>query len=321
MTQGNPFAFERCRRSALRCLFIVLSPNVASATCVASSDALPPLLPVATNVWRVPAAGTEPDPTNGGATIQLVLVRDGMRLWLVGSGPTPAFGAALACAIERMTGRQVTDVVNTRAAPELALGNFAFPRARLWALPDVIVAMRARCAQCQDQLRSRIGAAGESLHPDRIRAPTLAVGRATQATGRLGPFVWHALPRRRGERTLVLRHRGIVIAQGLLWPGDVPDLRDTHAATMTTTLHRLRGLSSGAMLLGERGAPAAAAQLDSHLAYLEGLRNSLASQLGSAEGASVSADLPAFAGLPGYPTTHPLNVQRMWRELELELFR
>jgi hypothetical protein len=297
---------------------------MAVAACDASGiETSPRLLVVAPNVWRVPAARGEADAANGGVTIQLVLVRDGARSWLIGSGPTPAFGAALACAIERDTGRRVTDIVNTRAAPELALANIAFPTARLWALADVIEAMRARCATCLARLKARIGEVGASLKAEAIRAPKLPVGTAQQRRGRLGPFDWLALPRRPGERTLVLRHRAsrVVIAQGLVWAGDLPDLREAESEAMRASLHRLRGFAADATLLGEQGDPERGAQaVDTQLVYLDALRRAIAPQLATGD-AAARADLPAFAHLPGYAATHPLNVQRVWRELEPGLFR
>ena len=109
-------------------LALLWTPASVSAACDTAAADWPQLQPVSPNVWRVAAARGDPVASNRGVTTQLVLVRDGARLWLIGSGPTPAFGSALACAVRRTTGRAVTDIVNTRAAPELALGNVAFER-------------------------------------------------------------------------------------------------------------------------------------------------------------------------------------------------
>lgn len=305
---------------------------VAKADAHCRDEAIPtaPLLEaVVPGVWRVPAARGDADAANRGLTIQLVVVRDGARRWLVGSGPSPVFGAALACAVRRETGAAVTDIVNTRAAPELAMGNVAFAGARLWALPDVIAAMRARCPQCQERLRARLGEAGASLQPDSIRAPSVAVPiRAAEGRRRgvFGPFDALALERAPGERTLVLRLRAapLVIAQGLVWAGDVPDLRDTDSAVLGASLHRLRPFIGARRVLGEQGPPAGVAAVDAHLTYLEALRAAITPllQRGELPGSpAAAAELPAFAGLPGYASWHPLNVQHVWRELEPTLFR
>jgi hypothetical protein len=286
---------------------------------------MPALRRIGVDVWRVDAARGEPHESNRGVTIQSLLARDGTRLWLVGSGPTPAFGAALACEIRRVLGSTVTDVVNTRAAPELAMGNAAFDGARLWALPDVIAAMRVRCEACRERLAMRLGAAGASLEPAQIRVPSVPIASRGISAGQLGPFAWRALEREPGERVLVLRHRasGMVVAQGLLWADDVPDLRDTRSDTLLASLRALERFSRGAQLLGEQGGVARPSAVAAHIDYIEAVRGAVEERLsrGEVQGASgAGIELPAFAELPGYAARHVLNVQRVWRELELRSF-
>jgi hypothetical protein len=257
-------------------------------------------------------------------TTQLVVVRDSARVWLIGSGPTPAFGHALACAIRQTAGRSATDVVNTRAAPELSMGNVAFADARLWALADVIAAMRQRCETCRERLQARIGAAGASLQPDQIRVPDRSVAPAGASAGRLGPFDWRAYERADGERVLALRHRrtGVVIAQGLLWSDGVPDLRDTRSDRLLVALRGLQGFGADATYLGEQGEPATAINVAAQIGYLEALRREVRERLRRGEDpASAVVALPQYAQWPGYSTWHRLNVQHVWRELEPEIFR
>jgi hypothetical protein len=295
--------------------------NAALPCSARDADAEPVLQRIKVDVWHIAAARGEPDASNRGVTIELLLVRDGARLWLVGSGPTPAFGAALDCAVRRTLGRRVTDVINTRAAPELALGNPAFDGARLWALPEVIDAMRTRCEACRERLARRLGAAGVSLRPEDIRVPFRPVGSRGARAGRLGPFDWRKLARAPGERVLVLRHRAsqLVVAQGLLWADDVPDLRDTRSDTLLASLRALQRLSIGARLVGEQGGVTQPAAIAANIAYLEALHRAVDAALarGDVQGAAgLGIDLPAFAELPGYAARQPLNVQHVWRELE-----
>jgi hypothetical protein len=296
------------------------------ATCdPASLPTWPVLQRVSPRLWRVAAQRGEPDAVNRGETTQLVIAVETSSVWLIGSGPSPAYGARLACAVQRATGRAVTDVINTRAAPELAMGNVAFPQATLWALPDVIASMRARCVSCLERLKSRIGQAGDSLQNDLIRPPDSAV-RAR----RLGPFDWRSLPRSspqtKGENVLVLRHRAdrVVVAQGLLWEGDVPDLHEAHVDVIASSLRALQKFSKGARLLGEQGELTQPSAIAQHLRYVKQLRVSVWAQLqrGDVQGASgASAELPEFESLPSYAARHPLDVQRVWRELEPLMFR
>ena len=328
MGQGYPQDLNATRRGALLGGLSIGMSLLAPMRSRAAPPAmpLPPTLHAAgSDCWWVEAARGEATPDNGGVTAQLALLRDGERLWLIGSGPTPAFGAALAEAARQACGQGVSDVVNTRATPELGLGNSAFPQARLWALPGVMALMNARCRECLARLRSHIGAAGASLDPAAIRPPTLAVGGAGASSGTLGPWAWRAFDRGPGERVLALRHAGqqLVVAQGLLWAGDIPDLRNLRVDALRDSLVALQDWAGSDRIVGEQGGLADAAAIGRHIAYLDALRAAIEPYLarGDLWGAAGGIELPAWAAAPGYAARHALNVQRLWLELEPTIFR
>lgn len=306
-----------------------IAPAYAAADCAAAARSVPfapQLHPLGEGRWWVAADRGEATPANGGVVAQALLLHAGSRWWLVGSGPTPAWGDALACAARAAAAAEVGDVIDTRAQPELVLGNAAFPTARLWALGDVARAMATRCRDCVARLRERLGDAAAGLDAASIRLPTHRLGRGGAAQGRLGPFRWWALPRARGERTLVLRADApaLLVAQGLVWVGGVPNLLDTDSAVLLASLRRLRGLAVGAVVLGEQGGPGSVADIDRHIAYLLALRAAVraAIERGSDQVAALEAiTLPDFADLAGHADIHALNRQRVWRELEAEAFR
>lgn len=324
---------SRGLRAALLLVGIAVAgpaPAFADPGCAPPARSVPfapQLQPLGDAGWWVAADRGEATPANGGVVAQALLLRAGRRWWLVGSGPTPAWGEALACAARAAAGAEVGELVDTRAQPELVLGNAAFPAARVWALDDVARAMAGRCRDCVARLRERIGAdAAGSLDAGAIRLPTHRLGRGGAAQGRLGPFRWWALPRSRGERTLVLRADGarLLVAQGLVWVGGVPNLRDTDSAVLLASLRRLRGLAAGAVVLGEQGGPGSVADIDRHIAYLLALRAAVRTALerGDEPVAALAAiTLPDFADLAGHADLHALNRQRVWRELEAEAFR
>jgi len=306
-------------------------PVTAGPTCPVSEAAnWPQLLPVGAGLWRIAAARGEADARNGGQISQLFVALDTQapeQLWLIGSGPTPAFGARLACALQARFARLPSDLVNSRATPELAMGNIAFEPARIWALPAVMALMNKRCQLCQDKLRAKLGpVVGASLVPAAIRTPTQAVQGPT-----LGPFDWLDLDRGMGEHVLVLRHRdsGAVLAQGLVWVGDVPDLQKSRSDLFLAALRSLQQFAGGATLLGEQGDaepadPGQASSLSSHIAYIKALRARVWAQLSAGHSLDVqdpALALPEYARLPGYAQRHPLNLQQLWKELEPQLFQ
>ena len=315
--------------------------SAASAQAVqASGLTLVPVLPedrpgqradasvTAPRAWRLPASWGETTPANAGLVTQLLAVQDGERLWLIGSGPTPRLGAALACALAQASGRRVTDVVNTRAHPELAMGNLAFEGARLWALGDVADAMARQCPQCVERLSGRLGGSGpdvDSLAGDVIRVPGHRLGQDGATQGRLGPFDWLALPLDTGVRTLVLRHRALnlVVAQGLVWVGGVPSLRGARLAQLQPSLEALQAFSGEARVLGEQGGLGDAQAIADQRRYWQQLRLAVARQVNRGGLEPLPADLAelqAYRTLPGHAEHHGLNLQRLQRELEDTLF-
>ncbi|MBT9597106.1 MAG: hypothetical protein IV094_14080 [Vitreoscilla sp.] len=280
------------------------------------------LQPMGGGVWWAAAADGDADPANRGVVSNRLVVRDGARVWLLGSGPSPAAGAALACALRERLGWRVTDVVNPWARPELVLGNPAFPAARLWAHAEVAVAMRDACARCEARLRQRLGAAAADLGDAPIRVPTqLMQGDA----GRLGPFDWWRLLRAAGSPVVVFRIRGrdLWVAQGLLWADGPPDLRDAELHTLRSALARLEALAGDgeARWMPEQGAWLGRSGPRDHGAYLQALTEAVRSR--QAAGAAETDAAPALPGLAeamGRGTRPALNWQRAWRQLEDEGF-
>lgn len=268
----------------------------------------------------------DPSPANGGFTSALVAVADGPRLWLVGAGPTPH----AAQSVREALGRPVTDLVFTRAHGPLTLGAAAFSHARRWALGATAAAMARDCAHCRAQLAQAIGAeAAASLLPQLVRLPDHRVDPPGHATGRLGPFHWRVLPRATGQPVLVLKVSGTRwwLAQGLVWPAAVPDLRGTDAAVIGASWRRLHdAMEPTDRVIGERGDPGGRADLLRHGRYLQALQRAVDEALRagrSAGEAALELALPvAREGQAVRQTTaaqhaqHALNLQRVWRTRE-----
>ena len=135
------------------------------------------------------------------------------------------------------------------------------------------------------------------------------------------------MPRAKGERTLVLRlrERPIVIAQGLVWPAAVPNLRDTESTLMLDSLRALRGIAKGAVtVLGEQGPTGTTEDINSHMDYLLSLRPAVRARVrnGADANAAIEAiSLPMFGKRLGNGEIDVLNRQRVWREMENASFR
>jgi hypothetical protein len=313
---------------------LALASPLAAARC--AGPALQ-LLPLAPQVWWVAAATGDSDASNRGLVSNLVLVREGdgaaARLWAVGSGPSPAWGRALACQVQAQLGGTVTDVISPWARPELVLGVVGLRQAaaagqavRHWAHAAVAEAMAAQCPHCVDRLRQRLGSAAADLGDDPIHLPDhLLQGEQ----GRLGPFGWWRLQRSDERWVTVWRIAPagapvLWLAHGLLQGSGPPDGRDADLALLLRANQRLAALAAAdgpsARFVGEQGPVLAADAPAVHARYWAGL---LASARAAVErGDDETAPAPGWPGLPAGWTSQPwhgINWQRAWRQVEPEV--
>lgn len=331
LAQYKPVVRSRLRRMAIGLLLAMAAP-VALAACSGLAPPLQPLAALGPGVWWLPAAGGDSSAANRGRVSNLVLVRHGAggiaRWWLLGSGPSPAFGRALACRLQRQLGARVSDVISPWARPELVLGvaglqAVARSPIRHWAHAEVAQAMAAQCPHCVERLAQRLGTAAGDLGADPIRLPDR---RLTGDQGRLGPFDWWTLPRSAGRVVTVWRlarpgRPALWLAPGLLQGDGPPDGRDADLALLAPSARRLADLAAAdgpaALFFGEQGPPLSADAPRQHARYWTDL---LAQARAAVErGDDETAAAPGWPGLPaGWATApwHALNWQRAWRQAE-----
>ena len=270
-------------------------------------------------LWWVRAERGDADASNRGLVSNLLIVRDGRRVWAVGSGPSPAFGRALGCVVEREIGQAITDVISPWPHPELVLGAAGLPQARHWAHADVAAAMRRQCARCVTRLRQRLEAAATDLGP--TNTPASLPRRLLRAnSGELGPLRWWRLQRAPGVPVTVwqVRRSGVLTAHGVLWAGDAPDLRDSRVETMRAATAQLAAIARHATtLMGEQGEPARSDELEAHRVYWSALDAEVRrAQSRGDDATTVVKRLPGVDLSRTQGTAHALNWQRAWRHAE-----
>lgn len=335
LTQGEPagLAGAPCHplrtRARATALVLLLTSTLAFAGCPGPALQIQRL---AANLWWVPAATGDSDARNRGQVSNLVLVRDGAgasaRWWALGSGPSPAWGRALACQLRIRLGGRITDVISPWARPELVLGvgglaGAAAPAPRHWAHADIADAMAQQCPHCADRLRVRLGAAATDLGDDPIRLPDQLL-HGTH--GRLGPFDWWRLPRGDNRWVTVWRFAPagapvLWVAHGLLQGAGPPDGRDADLALLQQSSAQLALLAAAdgpaTRHVGEQGPLLAADGPAVHARYWAGL---LASARAAVDrGDDETAPAPGWPGLPpGWQAQpwHAINWQRAWRQVE-----
>lgn len=313
-------------RIVLALLLGVVALDPVRAACAGDPLRIEPLAP---DVWWVPGAATgDADAGNRGQVSNLLLVRQGPRLWALGSGPSPVFGARLACEVRARLGLALSDVIAPWPRPELVLGQSGMPGVRRWAHADVAQAMAQRCADCVGRLRQRLGEAAVDLGDQPV---TLPEHRFRGAQGTLGPFRWWRLERMPGVPVTVWQLRrqpALVAAQGLLWGHGAPDGRDADPEALAATMAALRVQFPRGSLpgparrwMGEQGPLLDEAGVDAHARYWPALQ--AAAEAAVARGDDETAPAPELPGLAALSQglLHGLNWQRAWRQSEERSFQ
>jgi hypothetical protein len=295
-------------------MLLLIGMVAARAACEGPAVPLEPLAPA---LWRVPAASGDADAGNRGHVSNLLLALDGDRLWLLGSGPSPAFGRALDCSLRERFGRAASDIVSPWPRPELVLGVSGLSPARHWAHAAVAEAMRSGCAGCAERLRARLGAAADDLGAEPVRLPEL---RFEGASGSLGPWRWWLALRDAAHPVTVWTHAasGVHLASGLLWGDGAPDGRDADLEQLAAATAALaqQAAREGGRWLGEQG-PLLDAQAPAlHAHYwqwlLDAARRGVEAGDDETRPPAPPDELRALAASP----RHALNWQRAWRQAE-----
>ncbi|MBL8340626.1 MAG: hypothetical protein JNL30_04085 [Rubrivivax sp.] len=254
----------------------------------------------------------------------LLLARHGGRLWLIGSGPSPAFAKALRCRVRGELGQDIGEVMNPYARAELVLGNAGMGAARVRAPAVVVQAMARQCPACVQRLRGQLGPAASDLGAAPVRLPAaLAPGEASAgARARWGPFEYEVVPRGAVSAASVWRHpaAGVVAAWGLLWFDGAPDGSDTEPRSMIAALDAVLAMSgAGDRVLGEAGPLATRDEVVQQRNYWSELW--LAAQAGARRGATWPDAAVQQAAPAAWQADerHALNAQRAWRLAEDEM--
>lgn len=303
------------------------------------------LRPLAPDLWWIASEPGEADARNRGHVSNILVGRDGARLWLIGSGPSPRFGVRLACQLRRSLGLAPTDVISPWPHPENVGGVAALGHVRHWAHADVARRMASHCATCVARLRLRLGAAAADLGDDPIRLPQHHV---VGEQGRLGPWHWWRADRAPGVAVTVWqwRDRPLLFAPGVLWQGEAPDGYDTTAGEMAAASQALDRIAwhrraasvarwwstapttgeraapaTGWQWLGEQGGPLPADAAARHADYWRLL--AAAAEEAAQRGDDGSAAPPVLArhGELSRSRAHALNWQRSVRQAEEGLFQ
>jgi glyoxylase-like metal-dependent hydrolase (beta-lactamase superfamily II) len=280
------------------------------------------LVPIAANVWMIPAASVRSTPENRGRSINIGVAMGVDGAVVIDSGSNLATGRAVLALVESQLERRVRWVVNTHAHPENVLGNAGLTErgAQAIAHPETSRLMRERCPECQKNFAQRLGLSNEPSAV--IPTPFLA-----QDTARFqGNLHWLVatgghLP---GSVAVFDATSGVLFAGGAVVNQVIPDVAEADIAAWIDTLSRWERTLAIVRVLPDRGEPGSASLLRETRAYLQTLLDETQSAYDDGVDLSDVAQrvrAVAFAGWALYDELHAANVRAVFRKIESDDLR
>ena len=176
---------------------------------------------------------------NGGNIVNIGFLVGSTGVTVIDSGPSRRYGEQLQAAIARVTDLPVVQVINTHHHPDHVMGNHAFARPLLAALP---VTREALAAEGEDFLDNMYRLTGDWMRDTALRLPdvTLAEGEHTPGGRRLTLIA--ALGHTVGDLAVLDRDSGVLFAGDLVFHDRAPTTPHADLDRWLAALDRLEGL-------------------------------------------------------------------------------
>jgi len=251
---------------------------------------------------------------------------------LVDPGPDARYTRALLLALKKVEPRLKNHpdvIINSVARPEHALGNSTLSSAQtqIYATSITQANMIERCPNCRKRLSESLN--NSELAKTPIQTPNIAfdIGLGIPGYPEWQLFEFQG----RTESDLVLWHPQlkILFAGGLISHQSIPDLIDGSVLKWQAAIHKLQELKPRVIVgtgpylrnikINESKTTQDQLKLTSN--YLNELESIVRKDFlagGNEADADKCLNLEQFSKIKGYKKLHPLNIQRVWREIETQ---
>lgn len=226
--------------------------------------------PVAPDVWMIEGATDHFSRDNGGAIVNVVLMKGQTGLIVIDTGPSRRYGEALARVARSLDLRGVSAVVNTHHHPDHFFGNQALTDAPILALGETRAAAAAEGDAFSDNMYRLLG---DWMRGTEVVPPTRVLDAGIQTIdGRrvdVLPLGGHTV----ADLALVDLETGLLIAGDLVFHNRAPTTPNADVPRWLASLEALDAVSSTAVLPGHGRvdrAGVAIAQTRDYLSWLDG---------------------------------------------------
>lgn len=264
--------------------------------------------------------------------VRSLAIVDESGFLLVDPGPDARYTQALLSALKRLEPHLKNHpdvIVNSVARPEHALGNSTLSNAQtqIYATSITQTNMIERCPNCRKRLSESLN--NSELAKTPIQTPNIALNLRV---GLPGYPEWQLFEfQARTESDLVMWHPQlkILFAGGLISHQSIPDLIDGSILKWQTALQTLQKLKPQVIIgtgpylrnIKINESKTTKNQLKLTGDYLNELESIVRKDFlagGNEADADKCLNLEQFEKVKGYKKLHPLNIQRVWREIETQ---
>ena len=264
--------------------------------------------------------------------VRSLAIVDDSSFLLVDPGPDARYTQALISALRKIEPRLKNHpdvIINSVARPEHALGNSTVSntQTKIYATYITQANMVERCPNCRKRLSESLN--NSELAKTAIQTPEFVIDKSV---GIPNYPEWQVLEfQARTESDLVLWHPQlqILFAGGLISHESIPDLIDGSVLKWQAALQNLKQLNPRVIIgtgpylrnIKINQAKSSADQLKLTSDYLNELEAIVRKDFlagGNEADADKCLNLEQFAKVKGYKKLHPLNIQRVWREIETQ---
>ena len=264
--------------------------------------------------------------------VRSLAIVDDSSFLLVDPGPDARYTHALISALRKIEPHLKNHpdaIINSVARPEHALGNSTISnkQTKIYATTITQANMVERCPNCRKRLSESLN--NSELAKTAIQTPEFVIDKSV---GIPNYPEWQVLEfQARTESDLVLWHPQlrILFAGGLISHESIPDLIDGSVLKWQTALQNLKQLNPRVIIgtgpylrnIKINQAKSTADQLKLTSDYLNELEAVVRKDFlagGNEADADKCLNLEQFDKMKGYKKLHPLNIQRVWREIETQ---
>mgnify|MGYP000019309531 FL=1 len=264
--------------------------------------------------------------------VRTLIVTSKSNFLIVDPGPDAAYTKALLAALKKVEPKLPSHpevIINSVARPEHSLGNSTISNelTKIYSTKVTQTNMVERCPNCRKRLAESLNKASIAETP--IQTPNQVISPLSGIPNYPEWQVLEFTARTESDLALWSPQLKILFAGGLVSHQSIPDLTDGSVLQWLNALSDIE-LLKPAMIIGTGPYLAKSRMIDKKTTeiqlkftrqYLSELEKIVRKDFlagGNEADADKCLNLEQFAKVKGYKKLHPLNIQRVWREIETQ---